>query len=424
MTVALEMLLFPFYFGLIALLFAQENPEKKGNIFAKKAGPAYSLFENVASLTDVTVELPCRCKPGEVYSVVWRYQRHLASKDSTVITDFEGVSVIDTAKVGHKTDLQNRLSIRLFSLIIFRGQETDSGYYFCGTKSNQFFYAYYLDVQKIRLVSPASEISSQNPSTSKGSEQSPRYIVFNRYWRWSSCDRCGVPGELTRVGLCYLRSDHLNVRYRTSQRGVASCGSPAVPRTFQLDDSLTGAKLEVRECQVPCPPEARLPSKEAAIFEFLSDSTKGAGLPVYYQNHPVNGHVILACPGANSRDAVAWDQGEKRMFRRHFMEGVSKTMRVYIDGGGRLHFHPVLLNDKGSYYCWLQGKLAADIRLGVYHPLDHQFQPSDPRTVDFLHATVMTYAGFTSVFVLFLVGRCSYRYIRMSRCIRNVKNKV
>uniref|UniRef100_A0A3B3TC22 Family with sequence similarity 187 member A n=1 Tax=Paramormyrops kingsleyae TaxID=1676925 RepID=A0A3B3TC22_9TELE len=352
MTVALEMLLFPFYFGLIVLLFAQESPEEKENIFAKKAGPAFFRFENVASLADVTVELPCRCKSEEAYSVVWHYQRHLASKDSTVITDFEGVSVIDTAK---------------------------------------------------------------NPSTSRGSEQSPHFIVFNRYWRWSVCDRCGVPGELTRVGLCYLRSDYLNIRYRTSKRGIASCGSPAVPRRFQLDDSLTGAKLEVRECQVPCPAEPRLPSKEAAILEFLSDSTKGAGLPVYYQNHPVNAHIILVCPGANSRDAVAWDQGEKRMLRRRFMEGVSKTMRVYIDGGGRLHFHPVLLNDKGSYYCWLQGKLAADIRLSIYHPLGYQFQPTDPRTVDFLRATLITYAGFTSVFVLFLVGRCSIRYTRMSR---------
>ncbi|XP_023691436.1 Ig-like V-type domain-containing protein FAM187A [Paramormyrops kingsleyae] len=417
MTVALEMLLFPFYFGLIVLLFAQESPEEKENIFAKKAGPAFFRFENVASLADVTVELPCRCKSEEAYSVVWHYQRHLASKDSTVITDFEGVSVIDTAKVGHKTDLQNRLSIRLFSLIIFRGQVADSGYYICGTKSNRFFYAYYLDIQKIQQVSlsPGSDISSQNPSTSRGSEQSPHFIVFNRYWRWSVCDRCGVPGELTRVGLCYLRSDYLNIRYRTSKRGIASCGSPAVPRRFQLDDSLTGAKLEVRECQVPCPAEPRLPSKEAAILEFLSDSTKGAGLPVYYQNHPVNAHIILVCPGANSRDAVAWDQGEKRMLRRRFMEGVSKTMRVYIDGGGRLHFHPVLLNDKGSYYCWLQGKLAADIRLSIYHPLGYQFQPTDPRTVDFLRATLITYAGFTSVFVLFLVGRCSIRYTRMSR---------
>ncbi|XP_048848259.1 Ig-like V-type domain-containing protein FAM187A [Brienomyrus brachyistius] len=419
------MLLFPFCFGLIALLFAQESPEEKETISAKKAYPAALVFENVASLTDRTVELPCRCKTEEAYSVVWHYQRHLASKDSIVITDFEGLSVIDMAKVGQKTDLQNRLSIRLFSLIIFRGQETDSGYYICSAKSKRFFYAYYLDIQKIQQVSlsPRSDISSQNPSITSGSEQSPHYIVFNRYRRWSVCDRCGVPGELTRVGLCYLRSDYLNVRYKTYKRGIASCGSPAVPRRFQLDGSLTGAKLEVRECQVPCPPAPRVPPKEKAILEFLGDSTKGAGLPVYYQNHPVNGKVILTCPGANSRDAVAWDQGERKMLRRHFMEGVRKTMRVYIDGGGRLHLDPVLLNDKGSYYCWLQGKLAADIRLNVYHPLGYQFQPSDPRTVDFLRATLMTYAGFSSVFVLFLVGRCSYRYFRMFRCTKNVKDE-
>lgn len=98
----------------------------------------------------------------------------------------------------------------------------------------------------------------------------PLYRVFTSFWPWSVCDRCGVPGEQVRVGLCYIQSYFLHVRYRQANQTVASCGSGAVPRAFRnLNNGRVGAKLEVKSCQVTCPTQAPPSSKVLALMTFL-----------------------------------------------------------------------------------------------------------------------------------------------------------
>ena len=96
------------------------------------------------------------------------------------------------------------------------------------------------------------------------------YRVFTSFRPWSVCDRCGVPGEQVRIGLCYVHSHFLHVRYRRANQTVASCGSGAVPRAFgKLKRSRVGAKLEVRSCQVVCPPPAPRASSILSLMAFL-----------------------------------------------------------------------------------------------------------------------------------------------------------
>lgn len=95
----------------------------------------------------------------------------------------------------------------------------------------------------------------------------PLYQVFISFQFWSVCDRCGVPGEQVRFGLCYVHSRFLHVRYRLTNQTVASCGSEGVPVSFSRLKQRP--EVEVKSCQVTCPPDPPLPSKLIALMAFL-----------------------------------------------------------------------------------------------------------------------------------------------------------
>lgn len=118
-------------------------------------------------------------------------------------------------------------------------------------------------------------LASQKQSTTwedrkvPGSAQ-PLYRTFTSFQPWTVCDRCGVPGEQVRAGLCYVHSAFLHVRYRRANQTVTSCGSGGVPRAFgNLKKSRVVAKLEVKTCQVACPAKAPPSSKYLALMAFL-----------------------------------------------------------------------------------------------------------------------------------------------------------
>ncbi|CAB1341557.1 unnamed protein product [Coregonus sp. 'balchen'] len=301
-----------------SVLSAYEAPEDKEDIFASRACPAFLVFDNAAYLADMTIELPCHCKPEEAHSVVWYYQKQLGSPDTRALTDFQGTSVVDSSKVGRGGDLRSRFSIRLFRLLIFRAQKEDSGHYLCRTTKGDLFYGYDVDVQEAYRVSfPWSRAQRWGRvaavaarAASRSNQDLPLYQVFTSFWPWSVCDRCGVQGEQTRVGLCYVKTNYLHVRYRRTSPTVASCGSSAVPQCFGLTQANhQGAELGVRSCQVPCPPRFIPQPEHQALLEFLGYNKPAApGVPVYYHNHPVDTPLILSCPGAKPQHAVAWDQ--------------------------------------------------------------------------------------------------------------------
>ncbi|XP_032533282.1 LOW QUALITY PROTEIN: Ig-like V-type domain-containing protein FAM187A [Chiroxiphia lanceolata] len=112
--------------------------EKKGDVFKKMACPAFLTFENVAYLADMTFKLPCKCKPEEVSSVIWYFQKNLHGCETTELTDFNGTVVLDSSHIHTGSDLLKRFSIPMFRLIMFRAQVRDSGHYLCGSKEGCF----------------------------------------------------------------------------------------------------------------------------------------------------------------------------------------------------------------------------------------------------------------------------------------------
>ena len=95
----------------------------------------------------MSFELPCHCKPEDVSTVVWYYQKHLGSSHTVVLTDFDGRLLTEAAHVRVGSSMLVRFSIRMFSLLVFRAQSEDSGLYFCGTRKGDYFYAYDVDIQ-------------------------------------------------------------------------------------------------------------------------------------------------------------------------------------------------------------------------------------------------------------------------------------
>lgn len=398
------------FFAFIPLLLsAYEAPEDKEDIFASRACPAFLIFESIAFLADMTIELPCRCKPEEVHSVVWYYQKQIGSVNTKVLTDFEGTTVVESSKVGRGSDLRSRFSIRLFSLLIFRVQKDDSGHYVCGTASGEFFYGYSVDVQVVHQVIFPWNIHQTTPAQVSEPSTMRTFRVFTSYRPWSKCDRCDVQGEQIRVGLCYVTSDYLHVRYRTESYQVAPCGSSAVPQQFGLSGSTYGAELHVRSCHAPCPPKPKTSQERQALLKFLEYDDQA---DVHFHNHPADSDLILTCPGAKPQYAVAWDKGSSPLYRSQYIEGLNKTSRVFIDTGHHLHFRPVRLEDKGSYFCWLEGKLSAEIRLGVYLRLGRTRQIFDPESVYALQVVFVCYIGITVLFLLTVFVRFLWQLSR------------
>uniref|UniRef100_A0A663MW17 Family with sequence similarity 187 member A n=1 Tax=Athene cunicularia TaxID=194338 RepID=A0A663MW17_ATHCN len=187
--------------------------EDKGDLFKRMVCPSFLMFENAAYLADMTFELPCNCKPEEVSSVVWYFQKDLGSPKTTVLTDFSGTVVVDSGHIDKGSSVLKRFSIRMFSLIIFRAQVMDSGHYLCGTKQGDFFYGYDVDVQPTTDIAVAFVDRGQHV---QDDDTTKLFSLFTTFWDWTKCDRCGVRGEQRRIGLCYVQSAQLNPRYRTA----------------------------------------------------------------------------------------------------------------------------------------------------------------------------------------------------------------
>ncbi|XP_054466008.1 Ig-like V-type domain-containing protein FAM187A [Anoplopoma fimbria] len=417
-------ILLPLFLLLSPEVWSYEAPEDKQDVFARKACPAFLTFINAAYLAGVTVELPCHCKPQQIQSVVWFFRKHLdGSKETRALTDHHGNRLLDPNYVPHSGELRSRFSIRLFSLLIFRAGPDDSGIYICGSVHKDFFYGYDLDIQEARMLSftprlPSKSISKKRKDRKGLGTTKPLYRVYTSFRPWSVCDRCGVAGEQVRVGLCYVHSHYLHVRYRRANQTVASCGSGAVPRAFgQLKWSTVGAKLEVKSCQVACQTEAPPSSKISALMAFLGYNS--ASLPVFYLNHPADRILTLGCPGARPNMAVAWDRGFEPIYRSEHGAGRNHSAtppRLLIDKGHHLVFQPAKTEDSGVYYCWLQGHRAAEIRLLVYAHLGRrQSVTSHPDFWTALETVLRSYVVMTAVFCLLLFGRAGVRHLRDTR---------
>uniref|UniRef100_A0A3Q1AV29 Ig-like domain-containing protein n=1 Tax=Amphiprion ocellaris TaxID=80972 RepID=A0A3Q1AV29_AMPOC len=400
-------------FSLLLLLllslqvWSYEAPEDKQDVFATRACPAFLTFINAAYLAGVTVELPCHCKPQQVQSVVWFFRKHLGSyEDTRALSDRHGNKLLDSSQVPHSGDLRSRFSIRLFSLLIFRAGPGDSGIYICGSAHQDFFYGYDLDIQKALTI---SFTQSKRLLTSEW-----LYQVFTSYRPWTVCDRCGVPGEQVRVGLCYVHSRFLHVRYRRANQTVASCGSGAVPRAFgkSFRQSRVGAKLKVRSCQILT---EGIKTTNEHIFNYVVKKCE-ISQNVFYLSHPADQVLTLGCPGARPNMAVAWDRGSKPIYRHENSAGGNlgaTTPRLIIDTGHHLVFQPAKIQDSGVYYCWLQGRRAAEIHLLVYVRLGRgQSLFSHPDFPAAVYVVLQSYAAMTAVFCLLLFFRAVVRHHR------------
>lgn len=396
-----------------------EASEDKEDVFAQTACPAFLTFINAAYVSGATVELPCLCKPQEIQSVVWFFRKHLTGSEETrALTDFHGKMLLDTSDIPHSRDLRSRFSIRLFSLLIFRAGPADAGIYICGSDHRDFFYAYDLDIQEAHKITFTPSLNSTRKRRRKQSDPERLYRVFTSFHPWSVCDRCGRPGEQVRMGLCYVHSRYLHVRYKRTNQTVASCGSGAVLRVFGRLNT-EGAMMEVRKCQEVCPSQTPPSSKIVSLMAFLGygSASKPVVVQVFYLNHPADTVLTMGCPGAKPNMAIAWDREEEPIFRSEHIETPGSTPpRVLIDTGHHLVFKPAETQDSGVYYCWLQGQRAAKIRLLVYtHLRKGRSVTSHPDFYPVLRMVLTSYAVMTAVFLLLQLIIAGVQHLRHSK---------
>ncbi|NWS78613.1 F187A protein, partial [Crotophaga sulcirostris] len=392
--------------------------EEKGDVYSRVACPAFLMFVNTAYLTGMTFELPCKCKPREVSSVIWYFQKNMESRKTTVLTDFGGTVVVDSGHIRTGSDLLKRFSIRMFSLIVFQAQVADSGHYLCGTKEGDLFYGYDVDVQPSKHITVAfldRDQHVQEDSTEK------LFSLFTTFWDWTRCDRCGVRGEQRRIGLCYMRSAQLHPRYRTAVPNVTSCGSNAVPAHLQQRGHLRRPEVAIRSCLAPCQ-EKEKPPKEGVqtisnVISKLGEKPWLSRVPTQFHRQPVGSGLVIACPGARPEHAVAWDKGSVRLYRSHYLIGVNKTMRIFIDHGNHLHIQQIQANDEGTYFCWREGQVVASFRLSVSFWRQRWRTFDNPETIYAVKMMGLIYLIISALFIVIHVCR----YCRQqSRCLTMV----
>ncbi|NWX46760.1 F187A protein, partial [Steatornis caripensis] len=388
--------------------------EEKRDVFNRMSCPAFLLFDNAAYLADMTFELPCNCKPEEVSSVVWYFQKNTGSRKTTVLTDFAGTVIIDSGHIDVGSDVLKRFSIRMFSLIIFRAQVTDSGHYVCGTKKGDFFYGYDVDVQPTNHITLAFVDRGQHVQDDFTEKV---FSLFTTFWDWTRCDRCGVRGEQRRIGLCYVQSAQLNPRYRTTVPNVTSCGSNAVPAHFRRLGLFRKPEVAIRSCMTPCLKEEVPEEGVQAISNIISKLGQKPWLPrvpTQFHKHLIGTGLIIACPGARPEHAVAWDKNSIRLYRSRYLIGVNKSMRVFIDHGNHLHIQQVQVSDAGTYFCWREGRMVAGFRLSVIYQYRRGRAFDDPETIYAVKIISISYAIITIIFIIIHVYRCFCRVLRGS----------
>ncbi|XP_065603690.1 Ig-like V-type domain-containing protein FAM187A [Cyrtonyx montezumae] len=385
---------------------------EKEDIFKRMVCPAFLMFDNAAYLADMTFELPCNCKPEEVSNVIWYFQKNMGGQETTILTDFSGNMVVDSGHIHVGSDVLKRFTIRMFSLIVFRAQVSDSGHYLCGTKKGDFFYGYDVDVQPSKGIKVAFLDIGQHV---RDDYTGKAFSLFTTFWDWTKCDRCGVRGEQRRIGLCYVQSTRLHPRYRTVLHNVTSCGSKAVPPGLQRSIRHRKPEVAIRSCMATCPQEDNPQEGVKAIYNVIHKLGRKPWLPqvpTQFYKHPVGEDLVIACPGARPEHAVAWDKGSVRLYRSRYLVGVSKTMRIFIDHGNHLHIRRVDFDDKGTYYCWREGKLVAGLQLRVIYVAKRRRSLSDPETIYIIKAIGVSYVFIVAIFIGIHVCRCCWRVVR------------
>uniref|UniRef100_A0AAV2J454 Ig-like domain-containing protein n=1 Tax=Knipowitschia caucasica TaxID=637954 RepID=A0AAV2J454_KNICA len=387
----------------VPLVWSYVAPENKEDVFAQTACPGFLTFKSAAYVSGTTVELPCLCKPKEVLSVVWYFAKHVSNSEQD---EYQPVKVMAASSLPHRAEGETHFSIRLFSLLLFSSSSADSGLYVCGSKQRDFFYAYDLDIQEAHKITFTDSPKKRKP---RQSDPASLYRTFTSFQPWSVCDRCGRSAEQVRVGLCYVLSSYLHVRYRGANQNVSSCGSKAVLKVFGPIEN-EGAVLEVRKCEEACPTQAPAPSKVASLMAFLGyGSSHPEVVTVYYLKHRAETALTMGCPGAKPTMAVAWDKEEAPILRtEHTAPPGGASPRISIDTGHHLVFNPVQTQDSGVYYCWLQGRRAAQIRLLVYSGLGQghgHFQSvlSDPELLPAVQWMLRCWAWMTLAFIIVIV---------------------
>ncbi|KAM9316139.1 Ig-like V-type domain-containing protein FAM187A [Gastrophryne carolinensis] len=315
--------------------------------------PAVPSVESVAYLQHMNIQLPCQCKPAHS-SVVWYYKEKMEGPATKVLTE---------PKVTKSQFLlESKVHIVENNLIIHKAQTTDAGIYMCGSSKGQFFYGYDVDIQNTKKANVVFLEARQRPQPDRKTKY---YKAFTGFWRWGMCDRCGVRGEQTRVGLCYVRSSYLDLMYEVASGGEAPCGSAAVPAELEQTLASRGPEILIRSCSRSCTTHMGLIGTIVNTAIKLKEYIPFFKTPVEKHTHTLGSALTIACPGAKPTDAVAWDKGGRELYRSNYLIGQKKSKRIYIDFANHLNFRYVSFSDQATYYCWLNGQKKAGLELAI-----------------------------------------------------------
>ncbi|XP_068118479.1 Ig-like V-type domain-containing protein FAM187A [Hyperolius riggenbachi] len=401
MTSSNHLYLFFLFYLLLTLVGSFMVTEEKKKL--SSLCPELLLFESVAFLEGMTFQLECQCKSKETKSVVWFYKKTVKT-DVTLTQIYEEYAEanVDTTS---ELAIDSKVAVQGSDLLIYKAEEQDSGLYACGSGNGEFFYGYDVDIQDTENLYVAFQQQHGRPQQDLVTAS---FTAFTIFWEWSKCDRCDVTGEQRRLGLCYVRSEHLYWRFLLTDREIAPCGSDAVPETIQEELSDRRPEIFIRSCETPCYVKktgffGKFQNMWRSLVKLINYLPFINKVPINTVKHPLGSRLTLQCPGAKPGDAVAWDKGKKGLYRSEYLIGQKRAERVFIDHGNHLNFRFVTFSDKDTYYCWVEGKLKCGIKLQIETDPSIKRKITDP---DSIKAIATIGISFVFFFLIFIIVHC------------------
>ncbi|XP_073426648.1 protein FAM187B [Dendrobates tinctorius] len=319
-------------------------------VFCPAQQPCTTVFASYNTIT-----LKCGDQPANAL-VQWQYlewnqpnTQALTFRQSSGSMPMDNLNRQEHMKV---LDLISRSEIESGNLKLLSPRVQDSGIYTCKYE-RRLLASYEIDFQDTTniYISHVSLGQSLQPNHSVNLGEVGTAKMFTVWNEWQRCDRCGMSGEMKRLGFCYVMITRNSFVVETPR----PCGL-SQSNNSQIR-SLHKPELRIKICMEPC---NEIAPTEDEDFMMVIDN---------YRTY-LHADVLLTCPMSSIYEAVSWEHGNTTFTRLIQMSQNPSYILDNTTGGGTLSIPRFNISDEGTYRCYVDQMLVGKFRVIIYNLSD------------------------------------------------------
>ncbi|XP_077116263.1 protein FAM187B [Ranitomeya variabilis] len=351
-------------------------------VFCPAQQPCRTAFASYNSIT-----LKCGDRPENAL-VQWQYlewnkpnMQALTFRQSSGSTPSDNLNRQEHMKV---LDLISRSEIESGNLKLLSPRAENSGIYACKYE-RRLLASYEIDFQDTTNIYISHVSLGQSVQTNHSVDLGEVGIakMFTVWNDWQLCDRCRMPGEMKRLGFCYVTITRNSFVIETPR----PCGL-SQSNNSQIR-SLHKPELRIKICTEAC---NEIASTEDEDFMMVIDN---------YRTY-LHADVLLTCPMASIYEAVSWEHRNTTFTRLLQMTKNSSYILDTTTGGGTLSIPLFNKSDEGTYRCYVEQRLVGQFRVTIYD-LSDTSEPSRSSLTESIMFGLVIFLGFLFFLSIFQV---------------------